>query len=103
MLPAPGSGSDDRDRLYRKETWGTAPANGDFLKRASSFHESLAKVVDPERLVYVAGYDRDTPTASESRSLAASSTRSRATATVECRTTWGFSTAFARSGWTRSR
>ena len=61
MLPAPGSGFDDRDRLYRKETWGTAPANGDLLKRASSFHESLVKVVDPERVVYVAGYDQDTP------------------------------------------
>jgi hypothetical protein len=61
MLPAPDSGSDDRRRLYRKETWGDAPAKGPFLDLARRFHEGLAKVVDPGRIVYVAGYDRDTP------------------------------------------
>jgi pimeloyl-ACP methyl ester carboxylesterase len=61
MLPSPDSGSDDRARLYRKETWGKAPAAGQFLDLAQRFHEGLANVVDPERMVYVAGYDRNTP------------------------------------------
>jgi len=61
MLPAPDSGSDDRARLYRQETWGAAPVVPPFLERAKRFHEGLAKVVDPARMVYIAGYDRNTP------------------------------------------
>ena len=61
MLPAPDSGSDDRARLYRTETWGKAPAAGAFLDLARRFHEGLADVIDPERMVYIAGFDRDTP------------------------------------------
>lgn len=61
MLPAPDSASDDRARLYRKESWGNMPVTESFLKLAARFHEGLEKVVDPERMVYVAGYDRDTP------------------------------------------
>ncbi len=61
MLPAPGSASDDRDRLYRHATWGSLPAREPFLALGRELHESLAAVQAPEAIVYVAGYDRDTP------------------------------------------
>jgi pimeloyl-ACP methyl ester carboxylesterase len=61
MLPAPGSAPDDRDDLYRVEKWGGAPAVGEYLKLGREFQEGLAAVKDPGRIVYVAGFDQDTP------------------------------------------
>ena len=61
MMPAPGSGPDDRDRLYEPDTWGDAPAHPALLDLGRRFQDEMAPVVDPERLVYVAGYDQDTP------------------------------------------
>jgi pimeloyl-ACP methyl ester carboxylesterase len=61
MLPAPGSGPDDRDRLYLKETWGQTSAEPAFLDRAKTWHGEMATVIDPGRIAYVAGYNQETP------------------------------------------
>jgi pimeloyl-ACP methyl ester carboxylesterase len=51
---------DDHVRLYQSATWGSFTALQRHLDAAKKLHESLEPVVDPERLVYVAGFDRPT-------------------------------------------
>jgi hypothetical protein len=62
MLPSPlGSAVDDRARLYDSAAWGTLPVHEQLLERADALHREMEAVIDPDRLVYVAGYDRETP------------------------------------------
>ena len=62
MLPAPGiNGGDDRVRLFDRETWGALPVHDQLLKRGRDFQETLFPVIDPQRLIYVAGYNQRTP------------------------------------------
>jgi pimeloyl-ACP methyl ester carboxylesterase len=46
--------------LYRSETYGDLQVPQHHLDNARSHHERLAGVVDPERMVYVAGHDQTT-------------------------------------------
>jgi pimeloyl-ACP methyl ester carboxylesterase len=59
MLPAPGT-SAAADALYRLETWGDRNISRAHLERAKAHHERLATVVDPKRMVYVAGSNHAT-------------------------------------------
>jgi len=62
MLPSPLVDlGDQHDRLYDAASWGNLPVRAAFLEKAERFHTQLRDVVNPERLVYVAGYDRETP------------------------------------------
>src|SRR5262245_35008065 len=51
---------DDHVRLYQSATWGSFKALQRHLDAAKKLHEDLRTVIDPERLLYVAGYDRPT-------------------------------------------
>jgi hypothetical protein len=62
MLPSPlGEAVDDRAQLYLPRTWGDLPVVPAHLASAQAFHRELDVVVDPGRLLYVAGYDQRTP------------------------------------------
>ncbi|MEL7449465.1 MAG: hypothetical protein AAFN78_09665, partial [Pseudomonadota bacterium] len=62
MLPSPlTSNGDHRNRLYTQDTWGKHPVHQHLLRRGRQFHDEIADAVDPDRFVYVAGYNRDTP------------------------------------------
>ena len=64
MLPSPLAdlGADeDHKKLYDVASWGALPAKAPHLARADAFMRDLDKVIDPDRLLYVAGYDRETP------------------------------------------
>ena len=61
MMPAPYAPLPDLDLLYRAYTYGgerKVPQR--HLDAARQFHQDLKDVVDPERMVYVAGYNRPT-------------------------------------------
>ncbi len=62
MLPAPQLDvDDDHDQLFSAAAWGSALVSSDLLRRARDFHQTLRPVVDPQRLVYVAGDGHQTP------------------------------------------
>lgn len=62
LLPAPGAEvDDDRERLYSPEAWGGSGVSRRHLDRAREFHTQMTEVIDPQRLVYIAGYGRRTP------------------------------------------
>jgi len=61
MMPAPSTGPDDRNKLYQVGTWGATPPVKQFLDLGGRFHKAMENVVDPDGIVYVAGYDQDTP------------------------------------------
>jgi CHAT domain len=62
MLPSPLVDlGDQHDRLYDAASWGKLPIQAALLQKAERFHTQLRDVVNPERLVYVGGYDRETP------------------------------------------
>jgi CHAT domain/Lecithin:cholesterol acyltransferase len=62
MLPSPRLPfGDDRLQLYRAGTWGRFPVAQANLDLGRRFQEALDPVIDPERLVYVAGFDQPTP------------------------------------------
>lgn len=62
MLPSPlHQFGDDRLRLYKQSSWGSLPVSQRRLDAGREFQQNLDSVIDPERLVYVAGYDQDTP------------------------------------------
>ena len=62
MLPSPKLGiEDDRTKLFTQATWGRFPVLQANLDRGRSFQETLHPVDDPDRLIYVAGYDQPTP------------------------------------------
>lgn len=51
---------DDHAKLYQPATWGAFKTVQRHLDAARKLHEELRTVIDPGRLVYVAGYDRTT-------------------------------------------
>ena len=64
MLPSPLAdlGADeDHKKLYDVDSCLALPAKAPHLARADAFMRDLDKVLDPDRLLYVAGYDRETP------------------------------------------
>lgn len=62
MLPSPKPDiKDDRAKLYARATWGRFPILQNNLDRGRRFQEELHVVEDPDRLIYVAGYDQSTP------------------------------------------
>jgi pimeloyl-ACP methyl ester carboxylesterase len=63
-LPSPRVNlGDDHVRLFDAASWGTLPVTPDLIARGRLFQETVFPVVDPDRLLYVAGYDQDTPVA----------------------------------------
>ena len=52
---------DDHVKLFEARSWGTLPVFQSLLDAGKRFQETLHPVIDPDRLVYVAGYDQDTP------------------------------------------
>ena len=62
MLPSPVVDlGDDHEQLYDAARWGDVPVKQPLLARAERFMRDLDVVLDPERLVYVAGFNRSTP------------------------------------------
>jgi len=62
MLPSPRIESGDQHNdLYRAASWGDFPARPEYLALGKKFQEEIFSVRDPDRLVYVAGYDQKTP------------------------------------------
>ena len=62
MLPSPLLDlDDDHRRLFDAQTWGQVPARAPLLTGAQRFIRDLNDVIDPERLLYVAGYNQPTP------------------------------------------
>ena len=65
MMPAlhtagPGAARREMERLYKAGMYARDTVSQDHLDAARSFHEALRSVVDPERMVYVAGYNQPT-------------------------------------------
>ena len=62
MLPSPGKLPPSLHRLYRRESWGTAPVSEIHLARALQFHQDMDRedTIDSERMVYIAGCNRET-------------------------------------------
>ena len=52
--------SDRMERLYRSETYADLRISRDHLANALKFQEKLQFVDDPERMIYIAGYNRKT-------------------------------------------
>nr|MBA2689225.1 hypothetical protein [Burkholderiales bacterium] len=64
MLPSPNfvpADGDDRLRLFEAKNWGDSPVLQALLDRGRQFQEELEPVVDPARMIYIAGYDQETP------------------------------------------
>jgi pimeloyl-ACP methyl ester carboxylesterase len=59
MLPSPAV-MPAMSKLYRAETYGAFEVSQALLDRALKSHEELADIVEPDRMVYVAGYNRRT-------------------------------------------
>lgn len=63
MLPAPNKLPAAAKAIYKQATWGKFPVVKEFLDRAARFHEDLentSATIDPERMIYVAGYGEET-------------------------------------------
>ena len=65
MMPALHTATSDTarremERLYKAGMYDRDSVSQDHLDAARDFHEALRPVVDPERMVYVAGYDQPT-------------------------------------------
>ena len=62
MLPSPDvAAGDDRARLFDPAEWGNLPVHASLLAAGRELQEALTRVIDPERLIYVAGYNQPTP------------------------------------------
>ncbi|PLX54600.1 MAG: hypothetical protein C0629_16790 [Chromatiales bacterium] len=62
MLPSPLlSFGDDRHKLAKKANWGGLPVTQALLDLGLEFQKQISSVIDRERMIYVAGYDRKTP------------------------------------------
>ena len=62
MLPSPlAELDDDHEKLYDVARWGALPAKAPLLALADAFMRDLDAVIDPHRLLYVAGANRETP------------------------------------------
>jgi pimeloyl-ACP methyl ester carboxylesterase len=62
MLPAKGH-IDGLDVLYKADTYNVSPVSQALLDGSLAFQSEIASVIDPARMVYVAGYNRATPAA----------------------------------------
>lgn len=60
MLPSPAKIPPATQQIYRREAWGEFPVSVAHLRRAEEFHAGLEGIVDPDRMLYVAGYNRET-------------------------------------------
>ncbi|HEX3035575.1 MAG TPA: CHAT domain-containing protein [Thermodesulfobacteriota bacterium] len=62
MLPAPSKMPEAIRDIYRRDIWGAFPVSKDHLERAINFHKGLEDeaTVNPERMIYVAGCNRQT-------------------------------------------
>ena len=64
MLPSPAfvpATADDRKQLFDLANWGDFPVTQALLDRGRDFQAGLEPVVDGERMIYIAGYDQETP------------------------------------------
>ncbi len=62
MMPSPFIDvDDDHADLFEAATWGTQPVHRPLIDKGLAFATDLVSVVDPERFIYVAGYDQRTP------------------------------------------
>lgn len=62
MLPSPLVDlDDDHKQLFDVQTWGRLAVSAEILGTAQKLIRDLDQVIDPERLLYVAGYNRRTP------------------------------------------
>lgn len=62
MLPDTDPDDDQHAELYKATTWGAlSPVAQPLLNDAQRFHDELREVVEPERMVFVAGYGHPTP------------------------------------------
>ncbi len=62
MLPSPLVNlQDDHKKLFDVASWGSLPASKPLLARAEKFLRELHAVIDPDRLLYVAGVNQETP------------------------------------------
>ena len=62
MLPSPlVDVGDDRQRLFDTAVWGPFPVARKYLQLGRDFQSEMDAVQDPHRLVYVAGFNRNTP------------------------------------------
>jgi pimeloyl-ACP methyl ester carboxylesterase len=52
---------DDHDELFDKASWGDFPVSKALLARGDEFLRDLDRVTDPERLLYIAGANLETP------------------------------------------
>jgi pimeloyl-ACP methyl ester carboxylesterase len=63
LLPAPDRLAELEQALYARDSWGALPISEAHLARGFEFHHQLAtpRTMDPERLLYIAGYGFPTP------------------------------------------
>jgi pimeloyl-ACP methyl ester carboxylesterase len=63
LLPSPrlDLGGDDHKKLFDVATWGNLPVHQALLDRGKAFMTELDPVIDAGRLLYVAGYNQETP------------------------------------------
>ena len=62
MLPSPRVDlGDDHRRLFDAATWGSLPVRQGLLQQGEQYQEWLHPVIDPDRMIYVAGYGQQTP------------------------------------------
>jgi pimeloyl-ACP methyl ester carboxylesterase len=62
ILPTPLMDlGDDHKKLFQAASWGGLPIHPGLLDRAKAFITELDPVLDPGRLLYVAGYNQETP------------------------------------------
>lgn len=59
MLPAPAK-VPSAASLYDPLTYGDLPVSRDHLDSARAYHDVLRDVIDPDRMIYIAGYDQPT-------------------------------------------
>ncbi len=62
LLPAPAKLPASEQAIYTPSNWGSYPIVAAHLARARKFHEELegSATIDPERMTYIAGYNRET-------------------------------------------
>jgi pimeloyl-ACP methyl ester carboxylesterase len=62
MLPSPLVDlGDEHTKLFDARSWGTLPVRAPLLARGEKLMRDLEDVIDPQRLLYVAGVNRETP------------------------------------------
>jgi hypothetical protein len=63
LLPSPklDLGGDDHRKLFDVATWGNMPVHQGLLDRGKAFMAELDPVIDAGRLIFVGGYNQETP------------------------------------------